>query len=72
MITTNIGDYETIQLVSIICLLIYLIDIKHVHCSLQHQPMITKNIGDYETIQLVSIICLLIYLIDIKHVYSSL
>ena len=72
MITTNIGDYETIQLVSIIYLLIYLIDIKHVLSSLEYKPMITTNIGDCETIQLVSIICLLIYLIDIKHVHCSL
>ena len=47
MIIINIGDYETIQLVSIIYLLIYLIDIKHVYSSLQYQPMIIINIGDY-------------------------
>ena len=50
MITTNIGDYETIQLVSIMYLLIYLNDFKHVQLSLQYQPMITTNIGDYETL----------------------
>ena len=72
MITTNVGDYETLQDVSIIYLLIYLIDIKHFHSSLKYQPMIATNIGDYETIQFVSIIHLLIYLIDIKHVHSSL
>ena len=72
MITKNIGDYETIQFVSIIFLLIYLIDIKHVHSSLQCQTMITKNIGEYEILQLVSIIYLLIYLIDINHVPFSL
>ena len=55
-----------------IYLLIYLIDIKHVHSSLQYQPMITTNIGDYETIQHVSTIYLLIYINDIKHVHSSL
>ena len=72
MIATNIGDYKTIQHVSIIYLLIYLIDIKHVHSSLQYQPIITTNIGDYENLQQVSIIHLLIYLIDIKHVNYSL
>ena len=46
----NIGHYETIQHVSTIYLLIYLIDIKHVHSSLLYQPMITTNIGDYKTI----------------------
>ena len=60
MITTNIGDYGTLQYVSIIHLLIYLIDIKHVQSSLQYQSMITTNIGDYETIQMVSKIHLLI------------
>ena len=48
MIATIIGDYETIQMVSIICLLIYLIDVNYFHSSLQYQPMITTNIGDYE------------------------
>ena len=48
MIIKNIGDYETIQLVSIIYLLIYLIDIKHVHSSFQYEQMITTNIGDYK------------------------
>ena len=67
---TNIGHFKTIQIVSIIYLLIYLIDIKHVHFSLQCPRMIATNIGDYETIQFVSIIFLLIYLIDIKHVHS--
>ena len=68
----NIGDNETIQIVSIIHLLIYLTDIKHVHSSLQFQTMITTNIGNYEFLQHVSIIYLLIYLIDIKHVHSFL
>ena len=48
MIAKNIGDYETIQFVSIIFLLIYLIDIKHFYCSLQYQPMIIINIGDHK------------------------
>ena len=48
MIATNVGDYETLQEVSIIFLLIYLLDIKHVHSSLQYQPMITTNICDYK------------------------
>ena len=72
MITKNIGDYEILQHVSIILLLIYLFDIKHVHSSLQCQTMITTNIDDYENLQHVSIIYLLIYLFDIKHVHSSL
>ena len=59
MITTNIGDYETLQLVSIIYLLTYLIDIKHVDSSLQSKPIIT-NIGHFETIQIVSIIYFLL------------
>ena len=72
MIATNIGHYETLQHVSIMCLLIYLISIKHVHSSLQYQPIITTNIADYETLQPVSTIYLLIYLIFIKHVHFSL
>ena len=72
MITKNIGDYENLQDVSIIFLLIYLIDIKHVHSSLQYQTMITTNYGDYEILQHVSVIYLLIYLIDIKHAPFSL
>ena len=43
MITTNVGDYETLQHVSIIHLLIYIIDIKHVYSPLQYQPMIITN-----------------------------
>ena len=72
MITTNIGDYEILQHVSIIHLLIYLIDIKHVHSSLQCQTIITTNIDDNENLQRVSIIYLLFYLIDIKRVHSFL
>ena len=59
MIIINIGDYETIQLVSIIYLLIYLIDIKYLHLSLHYKPMIT-NIRHFQTIQLVSIIYVLL------------
>ena len=50
MITTNIADSETIQHVSIVFLLIYLIDVKCVHSFLQYQPIITTNICYYETI----------------------
>ena len=65
MIGTNIGDYETIQMVSKVYLLTYLNEIKCVHSFLQYLLMIVTNIGDYVTIQLVSKIYLLIYLLDI-------
>ena len=47
MIVTNIM-IKTIQFVSIIHLLIYLIDSKHVHSTLKYQTMITTIIGDYD------------------------
>ena len=43
-ITTNIGDYENLQYVSIIYLLIYLIDIKHVH-SFKINQLIGVNLS---------------------------